>query len=119
VSLELEARLEIGEKIMNELENQIANLLRRTGSAHGVYETSVLNGVYDQDWALWYADWALNNGLPELLGRQFEAEDFNAESFGKVLFDLNQDHQRVGQGLTWAQYTAQRLDQMFAAQGVG
>ncbi len=98
---------------MNNLETQITTLLRRAGSAHGVYETSVLKGVYDQDWAVWYADWALKNGLPELLGTRFEAEQFDAASFGKLLFDINQDHVREGHGLSWAEFTARRLEQMF------
>ena len=102
---------------MNELETQITTLLRRAGSAHGAYETSVLKGVYDQDWAVWYADWVLKNGLPELLGERFVAAQFDAASFGKLLFDINQDHVREGRGLSWAEFTARRLERMFL-QGV-
>lgn len=102
---------------MNNLETQITTLLRRAGSAHGVYESSVLKGVYDQDWAVWYADWALKNGLPELLGTRFMAEQFDVASFGKLLFEINEQHVREGHGLSWAEFTAQRLEQVFV-QGV-
>jgi hypothetical protein len=94
--------------IMSELQNQITLLLGRTGYAHGHYETTVLNGVYDVDWAPWYADWAIQNGLNELLGTSFDAD-----SLGRLFFDINEDHRRDGHGLSWAVFTAQRLVQMF------
>ena len=94
---------------MSELENQIILLLHRTGNAHGQYETTVLNGVYDVNWAPWYADWAIQNGLNELLGTRFDAG-----SLGRLLHDINEDHRREGYGLSWAEYTARRLVQMFA-----
>lgn len=95
---------------MNELEQHVTELLRRTGNAHGQYETTVLNGVYDTNWAPWYADWAIRNGLNERLGTRFDAE-----SLGKTLFEINEDHGRDGRGLTWAEYTARRLVETFAA----
>ena len=97
---------------MNELENQLADLLRRTGNAHGHYETTVLHGVYDVNWAPWYADWAIQNGLNELLSTRFDTG-----ALGKLLFEINEDHRREGQGSSWAEYTARRLVQMFAAAG--
>jgi hypothetical protein len=33
----------------------LTEALMRTAAAHGVYETEVLNGVYDDDWPQWYA----------------------------------------------------------------
>lgn len=95
---------------MNELENKIAGLLRRTGNAHGQYESTVLNGVYDVNWAPWYADWAIKNGLNELLGTHF-----GANALGQLLFEINEDHQREGHGQSWAEFTARRLVQSFAS----
>ena len=83
--------------------------MRRTGNAHGQYETTVLHGVYDLDWAPWYADWAITNGLNELIGTQFDALEL-----GKLLFTINEDHQREGRGLSWAEFTAQELVERFA-----
>ena len=33
----------------------VTALLVQAEGAHGVYETTELHGVYDQDWARWYA----------------------------------------------------------------
>lgn len=33
----------------------LIKILSNAGTAHGDYETYILNGVYDQDWAPWYA----------------------------------------------------------------
>ena len=49
----------------------LLDLLYRTSSAHGEYETTELNGVYDVAWADWYADWAIRNGLNSLIGHEF------------------------------------------------
>lgn len=34
----------------------ILNLLTSAATAHGVYESEVLAGVYDLEWPQWYAD---------------------------------------------------------------
>ncbi len=47
----------------------IEALLTEAESAHGVYETTELNGVYDQDWPRWYAGYAVEHGIGALLGR--------------------------------------------------
>ena len=46
----------------------ITDLLLRAKHAHGIYEATELNGVYDEDWPRWYADWAIENGLAEIIG---------------------------------------------------
>jgi hypothetical protein len=48
-------------------ESAIAALLRETEAAHGAYETDVLAGVFDKDWATWYARYLLDHGLTEFL----------------------------------------------------
>lgn len=48
-------------------EMAIAALLRETEAAHGAYETSVLGGVFDEDWAAWYAVYLLDHGLADHL----------------------------------------------------
>ena len=92
----------------HELETKISALLRQTGTAHGRYETSVLHGVYDVDWAPWYADWAIQHGLNDLLESTFGADDL-----GKILFTINEEHGRDSHGLAWPEFYAQRLVQMF------
>jgi hypothetical protein len=34
----------------------LTDALKRTAAAHGVYENTVLNGVYDDNWPEWYAE---------------------------------------------------------------
>jgi hypothetical protein len=48
-------------------ETAVAALLREAEAAHGEYETSVLGGVFDQDWPRWYAAWLLDHGLADHL----------------------------------------------------
>jgi hypothetical protein len=44
-------------------------LLAEAEGAHGVYETTELGGVYDQGWPRWYATYAVEHGIGELVGR--------------------------------------------------
>ena len=50
-------------------------LLAETEAAHGVYESTDLNGVYDQDWPRWYAGYAVEHGIGTLLGRAVDADE--------------------------------------------
>ncbi|MBW3634300.1 MAG: hypothetical protein KY456_14860 [Chloroflexi bacterium] len=61
-------------------ESAIAALLRETEAAHGAYETDVLGGVFDEDWAAWYAKYLLDHGLRDHLprGRSLDVETLTA-----------------------------------------
>ena len=50
-------------------------LLAETEAEHGVYETTELNGVYDQDWPRWYAGYAVEHGIGALMGREITADE--------------------------------------------
>jgi hypothetical protein len=76
---------------------------------HGAYEESELNGVYDEDWAIWYAAWALEHDLNELLNTSFDAS-----KLAQVLVDVNDEHQRTNTGEDWAQFTARRLVEKYS-----
>ena len=39
---------------------EMAGLLREAEAAHGVYEREELNGVRDEEWAEWYADYIVD-----------------------------------------------------------
>ena len=65
----------------------IEALLLETEAAHAVYEKGELNGVYDAEWPAWYAGWAVDHGLGEVLGRTVSAEelaDFMTRTWDEV-----------------------------------
>ena len=53
----------------------LERLLSETEGAHGVYETTELAGVYDQEWPRWYAAYAVEHGFAEVVGRDVAADD--------------------------------------------
>ena len=53
----------------------IEDLLVRAERAHGAYEATELNGVYDAEWPRWYATWAVENGINEVLSRPVAADE--------------------------------------------
>jgi hypothetical protein len=62
----------------------ITGLLVETEAAHGAYEATELNGVYDQEWPRWYAAYAVEHGLGEQLGHEVSGEqlaDFLVTSY--------------------------------------
>jgi hypothetical protein len=74
--------------------------------AHDTYEKAELDGVYDQDWAQWYATYVIEHGLSLLLRHAVtvpQLADFLAET--------NLDYQRVNResDSDWATYTSRRL----------
>lgn len=46
---------------------QFAELLKQASGAHFEYETTELHGVYDQQWAEWYAQHLVNHGVNNVL----------------------------------------------------
>jgi hypothetical protein len=64
----------------------ITALLAETETAHGAYETTELMGVYDKEWARWYASYAVDHGIGGRLGHDVTADqlaDFLARSYGQ------------------------------------
>ena len=84
--------------------NQIADLLKRAKTEHGEYEQSVLNGVFDQAWDLWYASWLVEHGINDLLN-----VDLTSTDLAELLTGLNDQHQQTDPSKDWAQYTAEQL----------
>lgn len=82
----------------------VRKLLNQTGSAHGRYEETVLNGVYDQNWPEWYAGYAVNHGLGSLMGREITAEEFS-----RFLAASYEDYKQANLGLSWDEYTARKM----------
>jgi hypothetical protein len=53
-------------------------LLVEAEQAHGRYEATELDGVYDQEWPQWYAAYAVDHGLGELLGHDVTTDELAA-----------------------------------------
>jgi hypothetical protein len=97
----------MSQETMKETVAAIGVLLNQAGAAHGKYETEVLNGVYDQEWHIWYAQWAVEHGLNDLL-----AEAVDAERLSTILYSVNEQHKQTDRHQSWAEFTAERLAAM-------
>ena len=53
----------------------IETLLGQAEEAHGAYEAAELGGVYDREWARWYAAYAVEHGIGPMLRRSIEADE--------------------------------------------
>jgi hypothetical protein len=53
----------------------LAALLAEAETAHGAYEATELNGVYDEQWPAWYAAYAVDHGIGAVLGRDIPTDD--------------------------------------------
>lgn len=92
--------------VVDDRTQAVTALLTETEAAHGVYETTELNGVYDQEWPAWYAAYALEHGIGVPIGHPVPADElaaFLASSFA----DFKQIEPTPVEG--WAAYTARRI----------
>ena len=90
----------------------IADLLLRAKAAHGEYERTELGGVYDEQWARWYAQFIVDNGLADVLGRQISPEEMTT-----LLRASWEEQQRSAPDETWERFTATRISML--AEGPG
>ncbi len=63
---------------MQTTEATLAQLLGETLAAHSAYETTELDGVYDQQWPAWYARYLVEHGIETLLDRAVTTEELAA-----------------------------------------
>ena len=84
----------------------ISRLLSETERAHGDYEAKELAGVYDQDWPQWYATYAVEHGLGELLGHDVAADQL-AAFLASTFEAFKAADPKPANG--WAAWTAQRI----------
>ncbi len=92
--------------MMTASEESIKRLLEETLAAHSVYETTVLGGVYDEDWSDWYAAYLLKHGLPGLLPHH---NAISAARLGAILKQLDAGFLRERPEGEWPAYYAKRL----------
>ncbi len=89
---------------MQPITEQVESLLIQAEQAHGQYEQTILNGVYDQDWPTWYANYVIEQGIEKVLNSPFSGEQlsqFLSQSYEQYKAEQSQK--------TWAAYTAQKL----------
>jgi hypothetical protein len=81
-------------------------LLAETGAAHGVYETTELSGVYDKEWPRWYAAYAVEHGIGDLI-----VHPVTADRLADYLRSTNGEFEAIEPKPTesWAAYTARRI----------
>ena len=88
--------------------SKITELLSGAGEAHHVFEQTVLKGVYDQEWPLWYARWVIEHGFNEALGHRLTPEQLGADL--RRIYYEQYEKEKPNQG--WAEYMAQRLAEL-------
>ena len=84
----------------------VATMLRQAELEHAEHEAKDLGGVYDQDWPRWYAAYAVEHGIADILGREVTIDDlatFLAESYAEF---ASADPRPAE---PWAEVTARRI----------
>jgi hypothetical protein len=89
---------------MQSITHQVESLLIQAEQAHGQYEQTVLNGVYDQDWSIWYANYVIDQGMKKVLEMSFSGEQLS-----QFLSQNYEQYKAEQSQKTWAAYTAQKL----------
>ena len=84
----------------------VNELLVETMKAHGAYEATELEGVYDTDWPIWYARYAVGHGIGDLLDH-----DVTSDRLAQFLASGNVEYEQIEPGSRepWAAYTARRI----------
>ena len=76
-------------------------LLEQTQIAHRKYELAELDGVYDNNWASWYARYLMDNGIGPLLDRPVSAQDLETR-----LREADASHRANARQQKWVEYYA-------------
>ena len=84
----------------------IRALLAKAEQAHRTFETTELNGVYDQEWPRWYAAYAVEHGFGALVGHTVTADQL-AQFLASTFVEFQQTEPKPSE--PWAGYTARRI----------
>ncbi|MGI8657799.1 MAG: hypothetical protein ACR2K4_03380 [Candidatus Limnocylindria bacterium] len=86
--------------------DRLTALLNEAQRAHGTYEATELNGVFDQEWPQWYAAYAVEHGLGEILGH-----DVTADAAGAFLTRAYAEYEQTDPKpeASWAEVLAPRM----------
>ena len=86
------------------MQEKLAKLLGDAQKAHHDYETTELEGVFDEQWPQWYADFLVANGFADLLAIQPDLDELASR-----LSEISQRHKAERVDQPWAEYTARNL----------
>ncbi|SRR5581483_5424942 len=89
---------------------ELARRLSEANAAHAEYEQQVLNGVYDQQWAEWYAHYLVTHGWNKGLERAWEESALAA-----ALRAAEAAHRANAPDRPWQEYYAEYLNAASAA----
>lgn len=78
--------------------------LTAASAAHFEYETTALQGVYDQQWAEWYADYLVQHGWNDLFEQAWTVQDLT-----DALCQADAAHRQNEPDAQWHDYYAPRL----------
>jgi hypothetical protein len=84
----------------------IRTLLSQAEESHGAYEAAELGGVYDREWARWYAGYAVAHGIGPMLGRDIRADELGV-TLAAAYAEFEAADPTPAEG--WAEYVARRL----------
>src|SRR5260221_11560556 len=84
----------------------ITALLSDTEAAHGVFESTELKGVYDQEWPAWYAAHAIELGIGAVLGHPVTTERL-AQFLTNSFAEFKQTEPKPTEG--WAAWITRRI----------
>jgi hypothetical protein len=84
----------------------IQALLSRAEEAHGAYEKTQLTGVYDEQWPQWYATYAIEHGIGQMVGREL-----TSAQLAQLLALSYTDYKELDppSAEPWDQFAARRL----------
>lgn len=83
--------------------SRLTDLLNEAQRAHGEYEATELNGVFDEGWPQWYGAYIVDHGLSETVGQNVTAEQAAAHLASAYAEYERADPKPVA---TWAEYIA-------------
>ena len=95
-----------GEGTVDDRVQALETLLVQTGTAHGEFEATELNGVYDQEWPRWYATYAVEHRIGALVGHPVTIDRL-AEFLATSNAEFEQAEPKPDE--PWAAYTARRI----------
>jgi hypothetical protein len=96
----------MGEEMADDRNEAVRALLSQAEEAHGVFESTELKGVHDENWPHWYAAYVVEHGLGDLVGHELTADrlaQFLAPSFDEFKSAEPKPTE------PWATYTARRI----------